>query len=242
MSKRPRDRGKRSLRSGTRDITHKVKSAKGRRISSTNWLQRQLNDPYVLEAKKLGYRSRAAFKLIELDDKFRVLGPGKRIVDLGAAPGGWTQISVKRCGEKSNIVAIDINEMEGVTGAEFAQMDFLSDEAPERIKAMLDGPADVVLSDMAAPSCGHPATDHIRIMDLCESALMFAEEVLAPGGTFIAKALQGGADKELLLALRKSFKVVKHAKPKSSRQDSAEMYVIGLDFRGRQDDTTEADE
>ena len=231
MSKRPRDRGKRTERTGVRDVHHKVKTARGRRISSTNWLQRQLNDPYVQEAKRLGYRSRAAFKLIELDDKFHFLGHGKRVVDLGAAPGGWSQIAVKRCGANSRIIGLDINEMEGVTGAEIIQMDFLTAEAPERLKEMLDGPADIVLSDMAAPSCGHPKTDHIRIMDLCETALEFAIEVLAPGGTFVAKALQGGADKELLQALRKSFKIVKHAKPPSSRQDSAELYVVGLDFR-----------
>lgn len=236
MGKRIRDRGKRSSRGGSRDITHKVKTAKGRRLSSTKWLQRQLNDPYVMEARRLGYRSRAAFKLIELDDKFHVLGRGKRVVDLGAAPGGWTQVAVERCGEDAKIVGIDLQEVEPVTGAEIIQMDFLDDAAPDRLKALLDGPADVVLSDMAAPSCGHPATDHLRIMDLCETALMFAEEVLSPGGAFVAKVLQGGSDHDLLQRLRKAFKTVKHAKPPASRSDSAEMYVVGLGFRGRDED------
>lgn len=222
-----------------RSMTEKVKTAKGRKGSSTKWLQRQLNDPYVAEARVRGYRSRAAFKLLELDDKFSILKPGKRIVDLGAAPGGWTQVIIERVGPKENndssshqVIALDINEMEEIPGAKVMLQDFLEPEAPELLKGLLNGPADVVLSDMAAPATGHAPTDHMRIMDLCEMALEFAEEVLAPDGVFLAKVLQGGTETQLLARMKQSFRTVKHAKPPASRSDSAEMYVIAQGFRG----------
>ncbi len=200
-------------------------------MSSTLWLQRQLNDPYVMEAKRLGYRSRAAFKLIELDDKFHVLKPGARVVDLGAAPGGWTQVSMQRIGTKGHVVGIDLLEIEAVAGADLIQGDFLDDDAPERIKALMGGPADVVLSDMAASATGHPQTDHLRIMSLLEVAVEFATDVLAPGGAFIGKVLQGGTENQLLTALKQNFKIVKHAKPPASRSDSAEVYVVAMGFK-----------
>ena len=228
----------------SRTMTEKVKTAKGRKGSSTRWLQRQLNDPYVAEAQVRGYRSRAAFKLLELDEKFSILKPGKRIVDLGAAPGGWTQVIVERVNPSkttdddsaNQIVALDINEMEEIPGAKILNQDFLDPDAPALLKAALGRQADVVLSDMAAPATGHPATDHMRIMGLCEVALGFAEEVLAPGGTFLAKVLQGGTENQLLLRMKKSFKTVKHAKPPASRSDSAESYVIAQGFRGSNTD------
>lgn len=222
-----------------RALTEKVKTAKGRKLSSTRWLQRQINDPYVTEARARGFRSRAAFKLLELDDRFHFLKPGVRVVDLGAAPGGWTQVAVDRAntlGKGKNVgkvVGLDISEMEPVQGADLLHQDFLEPEAPDLLKAALDGPADVVLSDMAAPSTGHPATDHLRIIDLCETALAFAEEVLSPGGSFVAKVLQGGTEHELLAHMKKLFRTVKHAKPPASRADSAEMYVVAMGFRGQ---------
>lgn len=215
----------------SRGLHTRVKTAKGRRMSSTLWLQRQLNDPYVIEAKRLGYRSRAAFKLIELDDKFHVLKPGARVVDLGAAPGGWTQVSMQRIGAKGHVVGIDLLEIEAVAGADLLQGDFLDDDAPDRIKALLGGPADVVLSDMAASATGHPQTDHLRIMSLLEVAIDFATDVLAPGGTFIGKVLQGGTENQLLTLLKQNFKTVKHAKPPASRSDSAEVYVVATGFK-----------
>ncbi len=221
--------------SGSRGLHVKVKTARGRRLSSTRWLQRQLNDPYVIEAKKMGFRSRAAFKLIELDDKFNFLKPGNRILDLGAAPGGWTQIAVERAKSLSSgvkVVALDINEMDEMPGATVICHDFMADDAPEILREALNGPADVVMSDMAAPAMGHPQTDHLRIMMLCEAALDFAYQVLAPGGTFVAKVFQGGTENQLLADMKKSFKTVKHAKPPASRKDSAEMYVVALDFKG----------
>ena len=234
MARRGGGRGSKSNLTG-RNLTERVKTAKGRKLSSTRWLQRQLNDPYVAEAQTRGYRSRAAFKLIELDDRFRFLSPGKRVVDLGAAPGGWTQVAVERVlkGDKGKVVGLDISEMEPVAGATILHGDFLDDDAPERLREVLDGPADIVLSDMAAPSTGHPSTDHLRIMALCEAALMFAEEVLAPGGAFVAKVLQGGTEHQLLADMKRSFDVVRHAKPPASRSDSAEMYVVALGFKGR---------
>lgn len=236
--------GKSSARSAAtrftqRSLTEKVRTAKGRKLSSTKWLQRQINDPYVTEARARGYRSRAAFKLLELDDQFHILKPGARVVDLGAAPGGWTQVAVERVGalktgsKAGRVVGLDINEMEEVQGASILLQDFLEPEAPDRLKRVLDGPADVVLSDMAAPATGHPATDHLRIVALCEAALDFAEEVLSPGGAFIAKVLQGGTENELLARMKRIFKTVKHAKPPASRSDSAEMYVVALGFRGQ---------
>ena len=215
-----------------RELTVKVKTARGRKIGSKLWLERQLNDPFVSRAKKEGYKSRAAYKLIELDDKFSMLKPGGRIVDLGAAPGGWCQVAVARTKGTGKVVGIDYLEMEDVQGAELLEMDFLDDGAPEALKAMLSGPADVVLSDMAAPTTGHRSTDHMRIILLAEEALGFAEEVLAPGGAFVAKVLQGGSEKQLLDRLKKNFTKLHHAKPEASRSDSAEMYVVGLGFRG----------
>lgn len=222
--------------SGSRNLHVKVKTARGRKLSSTRWLQRQLNDPYVLEAKKLGYRSRAAFKLIELDEKFHFLEKGKRVLDLGAAPGGWTQVVVEKVGstdeDETQVVGLDISEMEPLPGAKIIHMDFMDPEAPERIKQALGGPVDVVLSDMASPATGHPPTDHLRIMGLVEAALEFAYEILAPEGVFIAKVFKGGTENNLLADMKKRFKVVKHAKPPASRPDSAESYVVASGYRG----------
>jgi 23S rRNA (uridine2552-2'-O)-methyltransferase len=215
-----------------RDLTQKVKTARGRKLSSTLWLQRQLNDTYVARAKAEGYRSRAAYKPTELDDKFGFLKPGGRVVDLGAAPGGWCQVAVRRTEGKGRVVGIDYLGMEPVDGAEVLELDFLEPEAPDRLKEILGGSADVVMSDMAAPTTGHRATDHLRIMSLAEEALGFAEEVLAPGGAFLAKVLQGGSEKSLLDRLKTNFARVAHAKPAASRADSAEMYVVATGFRG----------
>ena len=218
--------------SGSRMLAERVKTARGRKPSSTRWLQRQLNDPYVHEARKLGYRSRAAFKLIELDDRFHLLKPGLRVVDLGAAPGGWTQIAVSRVGSRGKVVGMDILEYDPVPGAICMQGDFLADDSPDRLKEALDGLADLVISDMAAPTTGHPSTDHLRIIALVEVALHFALEVLAPGGTFLAKVFQGGTEKTLLDLLKANFSSVKHAKPPASRKESAETYVIAMGFKG----------
>ena len=215
-----------------RELATKVKTARGRKLGSTLWLKRQLNDPFVARAKKEGYRSRAAYKLIELDDKFGLLKPGGRIVDLGAAPGGWCQVAVQRTAGKGHIVGIDYLEMEDVQGAEILQLDFLDEGADAALKKALGGEADAVLSDMAAPTTGHRSTDHMRIIALADEALGFAEQVLAPGGSFVAKVLQGGSEKELLDRLKKNFRKVAHAKPEASRSDSAEMYVVGTGFRG----------
>jgi len=227
--------GKRS-HGARRGMAVRVKTAKQRSASSTAWLSRQLNDPYVAEAKRLGYRSRAAFKLIELDDRFHFLKRGARVVDLGAAPGGWTQVAAKRIGAeegRGKLVAADILAMEPVAGATVLQLDFLDAAAPARIIAELGGQADIVLSDMAAPTTGHAATDHLRIVALAEAAYDFAQEVLAPGGAFIAKVFQGGAEGELLAALKRDFATVRHAKPPASRSESAEVYVVAQGFRGR---------
>ncbi len=217
-----------------RRLAERVKTAKGRKSSSTRWLQRQLNDPYVAEARRLGYRSRAAFKLIQLDDRFHFLSPGKRVLDLGAAPGGWTQVAaarVKALDGRGQVVALDVLEMEPLPGATVLLADFLDETTPGRVKAELGGPVDVVLSDMAAPTTGHPATDHLRIVALCEAAFLLAVEVLAPGGVFVAKVFQGGAEGELLAALKRSFASVRHAKPPASRSESAETYVVATGFR-----------
>lgn len=208
-----------------------VRKSKGRTVSSQRWLQRQLNDPYVRAAKTKGYRSRAAFKLIELDDKFHFLKKGLRVLDLGAAPGGWSQIAVQRIGETGKLVATDILEMEPIAGATIVIADFLDNETPDRIKQALGGNADVVLSDMAAPTTGHRATDHIRTIALLEAGLQLAEEVLAPGGTFIGKVFQGGASGELLQKLKKHFSSVKHVKPPASRAESVELYLVAQGFR-----------
>lgn len=213
----------------------RVKSKNKRSHSSHQWLSRQLNDPYVRKAHAEGYRSRAAFKLIEIDDKHKILKRGARVVDLGAAPGGWSQVAAERIGiEKGQgkIVAIDLLVIEPINGVEFAQMDFNDDDAPERLKEMLGGQADVVLSDMAANTIGHRQTDHLKIVALVEMAADFAREVLAPGGSFIAKVLQGGTEGELLTMLKRDFKTVKHIKPPASRKDSAELYVLAMGFRG----------
>ena len=206
---------------------------KSKSQSSRRWLERQLNDPYVVRAKREGYRSRAAFKLAEIDDKHHLLKAGARVVDLGAAPGGWSQVARKRAGEKGRVVAIDVLEMDAIAGVEFARIDFLDPDAPEKLKAMLGGPADVVLSDMAANATGHRATDHLKIMALIEAAAEFAREVLSPGGAFLAKVIQGGTEGTLLAALKRDFASVKHVKPLASRADSAELYVLATGFRGR---------
>jgi len=216
-----------------RGLTVRVKSANKRTVSSARWLERQLNDPYVAEAKKQGYRSRAAFKLLQLDDKFHVLKEGARVVDLGAAPGGWCQVAVDRVGERGKVIGIDLLPMDPIPGADLIQMDFMTDEAPGVLKRLLDGSlANVVLSDMAASATGHAATDHLKIMALAETAYDFAKDVLAKGGTFICKVLQGGATGELLKLLKRDFAEVKHVKPPASRSDSAEIYVVALGFRG----------
>ena len=223
---------------GRRANKVRIKSAKRRGASSRRWLERQLNDPYVIQAKAEGYRSRAAYKLLELDDRFHVLAPGSRVVDLGAAPGGWTQVAVERVradgSQGGRVVAVDINGMEPVPDAEIIEADVLDIDTPALIRAALDGPADIVLSDMAAPATGHSATDRLRIIGLCEAALAFAEDVLAPDGAFICKVLGSGADAGLLAAIKRAFATVKHAKPPASRDDSAELYLVATGFRGHQ--------
>jgi len=218
---------------GPRQLKVRLKTAKQRKPSSQRWLERQLNDPYVAAAKAKGYRSRAAFKLIELDDKHHLIRRGGRIVDLGAAPGGWTQVAVERAGPGAQIVGIDITPMEPIPGALTMEMDFLSEDAPDRLKAVLGGEADAVISDMAAPATGHRDTDHMKIMALCELALDFAQDVLKPGGAFVCKVQRGGTEGELLKMMKTSFRNVKHVKPPASRADSAEMYVVATGFRGR---------
>lgn len=211
----------------------RVKSGKGRTVSSRRWLERQLNDPYVHAAKSKGYRSRAAFKLIELDSKFHFLKKGARVLDLGAAPGGWTQVAAKRIGETGHIVAIDILEMEPMPGVEIFHADLTDPEIPAQLKQALRGAADVVLSDMAASTTGHRATDHLRTIALLEAAIDLAEDVLKPGGIFIGKAFQGGATGDLLARIKKSFRDVKHVKPPASRAESVELYLIAQGFKGR---------
>lgn len=212
-----------------------VKSGGKRKLSSKLWLERQLNDPYVMQAKRDGFRSRAAYKLREIDDKQRFLKQGQVVVDLGAAPGGWSQIAAKRVGSvegRGKVVAIDLLEMPELPGVLFAQMDFLDDRAPEKLRAMIGGGADVVMSDMAANTTGHRKTDQLRIIGLVESAAAFACEILNPGGTFLAKVFQSGAEADLVAQLKRDFTTVKHVKPAASRQDSSERYVMALGFRG----------
>jgi 23S rRNA (uridine2552-2'-O)-methyltransferase len=216
----------------------KLTPGKRRTPSSRAWLERQLSDPYVARAKREGFRSRAAFKLTEIDDKFHLLKPGARVVDLGAAPGGWSEIAARRAGQGGRVVALDILDMKPVAGVEFLQLDFLDQTAPDRLKAMLGGRADVVLSDMAANSTGHRQTDHLRIMALAEAAAAFAREVLAPGGSFLCKVLQGGTEAALLAELKRDFASVKHVKPPASRTDSAELYLLAKGFRGGEAETT----
>lgn len=215
-----------------RQTTQKVRSAKGRPIASTRWLQRQLNDPYVAEAKRRGYRSRAAFKLIEMDDKLGLLRPGAVVVDLGAAPGGWSQVAAERVGASGQVFGLDLLLPDPLDGVELLEGDFREAETQARLKAALCGPVDLVLSDMAASATGHAATDHLRITALAESALDFAESVLKPGGGFIAKVLQGGSERDLLERLKRAFAKVRHIKPPASRKDSAELYVVATGFRG----------
>ncbi len=225
---------------GQRDLKIKVKSARGRRLSSTRWLQRQLNDPYVKRAKTEGYRGRAAFKILELDEKFRFLTPGAQVVDLGCAPGGWCQVAVPRVnalGEKTDkaqgrIIGIDLQDVEPIAGVELHKLDFLDEGADDQVKQWLGGAADVVMSDMAASSSGHKQTDHLRIMNLCETAAYFAFDVLKPGGTFVAKVLAGGAESELQRLLKQKFEKVANVKPPASRSDSSEKFVVAMGFRG----------
>ena len=216
-----------------RALKVRVRTSKRRKQSSNLWLERQLNDPYVARAKREGFRSRAAFKLIEIDDKARFLSKGARVIDLGAAPGGWSQVAAKRvvAPRHGRVAAIDILPMGSLAGVEFMQIDFLGVAAPEKLKDMLGGSADVVLSDMAANATGHAKTDHLKIMALVEAAAEFAREVLAPGGTFLAKVLQGGTEAALLAALKRDFKTVKHVKPAASRSDSAELYLLATGYR-----------
>lgn len=235
---------------GQRDLTVKVKTARGRKISSTLWLQRQLNDPYVKRAKADGYRGRAAYKILELDDKFRFLVPGARVVDLGCAPGGWCQVAVPRVnalGEKpgkriGRIIGVDLQEVEPIAGCELHQLDFLEDDADDKVKEWLGGPADVVMSDMAASSSGHKQTDHLRIIALCEAAAYFAFDVLEEGGTFVAKVLAGGAEGELQKLLKQRFRKVVNVKPAASRADSSEKFVIATGFRRSHADQPLSDE
>jgi 23S rRNA (uridine2552-2'-O)-methyltransferase len=217
----------------------RLKDQKRRKLSSRTWLERQLSDPYVLRAKREGFRSRAAFKLAEIDDKYRVLKPGARVVDLGAAPGGWSEIAARRVGakegSKGRVIALDILDMKPIPGVEFIKLDFLDEAAPQRLKTLLGGKAqgkvEVVLSDMAANTSGHRQTDHLRIMALAEAAAAFAREVLANGGTFVCKVLQGGTEAALLAELKRDFESVKHVKPPASRTDSAELYLLARGFR-----------
>lgn len=223
---------------GARELKRRVKTARGRKLSSTRWLERQLNDPYVARAKREGLRSRAAYKLIEIDDKRSLLRPGMRVVDLGCAPGGWLQVAAARVnalgrpGEpRGFVLGADLQPVEPVPGAVILQLDFLEPGADEAVRAALDGPADLVLSDMAAAATGHRATDHLRIVALCEAAAVFAEDVLRPGGGFVAKVLQGGAEGDLLARLKRRFARVAHMKPPASRKDSPETYLLATGFR-----------
>ncbi len=238
MAKTPT--GKNTSGRGQRDLKVKVKTARGRKLSSTRWLERQLNDPYVKRATAEGYRGRAAYKILELDDKFRFLVPGARVVDLGCAPGGWLQVAVKRVnalGEKSGkrigtVLGVDLQEVEPVAGATAHVLDFMEDDADQRVKDWLGGKADVVMSDMAAASSGHKQTDHLRIMALCETAAYFAFDVLEEGGTFVAKVLAGGAEGDLQKLLKQKFTKVANVKPPASRSDSSEKFVVATGFRG----------
>ncbi len=229
---------------GQRELKVKVKTARGRKLSSTRWLERQLNDPYVRRARAEGYRGRAAYKLIELDDRYRFLKPGARVVDLGCAPGGWLQVAVARVNSDGakpgkavgRVLGVDLQEVAPLAGAEAHVLDFLADGADEQVRSWLGGRADVVLSDMAAASSGHRGTDHLRIVALCEAAAEFAFDVLEEGGTFVAKVLQGGAESGLQARLKRGFDKVVNVKPPASRSDSAEKYVVATGFRGRSDD------
>ncbi|MRX49616.1 23S rRNA methyltransferase [Paracoccus sp. S-4012] len=236
-------KGKTTSGRGERDLRVRVKTAKGRKLSSTLWLERQLNDPYVQRAKREGYRGRAAYKILELDDRYRFLVPGARVVDLGCAPGGWCQVAVARVnalGEKAGkargrVIGVDLQEVEPIAGAEIHQLDFLADDADETVKGWLGGRADVVMSDMAASASGHKGTDHLRIVALLEAAAAFAFDVLEEGGTFVAKVLAGGAEQNLQAVLKRNFEKVANVKPPASRSDSSEKFVVARGFRGRRD-------
>jgi 23S rRNA (uridine2552-2'-O)-methyltransferase len=218
------------MRGGNDRSKERLKS-KNRSQSSKQWLERQINDPYVARARREGFRSRAAFKLIEIDDKYRLLKKGGRVVDLGAAPGGWSQVAMKRVGADGRVVAIDIQDMAPLPGVDFAVLDFLDPKAPDLLKERLGGEADVVLTDMAANATGHRKTDHLKIMALVEAAAQFASEVLKPGGSFLAKVLQGGTEPTLLADLKRNFAKIHHVKPAASRADSAELYLLATGFR-----------
>ncbi len=225
-----------SGREGGRSLKQRVKTARKRTVSQNRWLERQLNDPFVARAKREGYKSRAAFKLLEIDDKYRLFKPGLRVVDLGAAPGGWSQVAAARVQSaegKGRVVGIDLLDIDPLPGVEFTVMDFLDEDAPARLTAMLGGPADIVMSDMAANATGHKKTDHLKIVALAELAAEFARDILAPGGAFVAKVLQGGTEGQLLADLKRDFATVRHVKPAASRADSAELYVLATGFRGR---------
>jgi 23S rRNA (uridine2552-2'-O)-methyltransferase len=237
MTEKPKSSGR-----GARDLRVRVKTAKGRKLSSTLWLERQLNDPYVLRARKDGFRGRAAFKILELDDKYGFLKPGARVVDLGCAPGGWCQVAVPRInalGARSDkpqgrIIGVDLQVVEPIPGADLYQLDFLAEGADDQVKAWLGGQADVVMSDMAAAASGHKGTDHLRIIALCEAAAQFAFDVLDEGGTFVAKVLAGGAENQLQALLKRNFAKVANVKPPASRADSSEKFVVAMGFRGKQ--------
>jgi 23S rRNA (uridine2552-2'-O)-methyltransferase len=222
---------------GRRSLKVKVRTARKRTASSTRWLERQLNDPYVARAHAEGYRARSAFKLIELDDKYRLLAPGKRVVDLGAAPGGWSQVAAARVRSTAAdplVIAVDYLDMDPIPGVTILKLDFLDEKAPEAIRTALGGEAaDLVLSDMAAPTTGHRRTDHLRTIALCEAAADFAATVLRPGGDFVAKVFQGGAEGDLLARLKRDFAAVHHVKPPASRAGSVELYLVARGFRGR---------
>ncbi|WBU62893.1 RlmE family RNA methyltransferase [Paracoccus aerodenitrificans] len=250
MAKKPGDRVRKSSGRGQRDLRVRVKTAKGRKLSSTLWLERQLNDPYVQRAKREGYRGRAAFKILELDEKYRFLVPGARVVDLGCAPGGWCQVAVPRInalGEKSGkaqgrIIGVDLQEVDPIPGAEIHVLDFLEEGADDKVKAWLGGEADVVMSDMAASSSGHKGTDHLRIVALVEAAAQLAFDVLSPGGIFVAKVLAGGAEQSLQTMLKQNFDKVANVKPPASRSDSSEKFVVAQGFRGDRGGMRPADE
>ena len=235
---------------GQRELRVRVKTAKGRKLSSTLWLERQLNDPYVIRARKEGFRGRAAFKILELDDKYGFFKPGARVVDLGCAPGGWCQVAVERVnamGQRpakpvGTVLGVDLQVIEPITGAQIHQLDFLSDEADALVKGWLGGPADVVLSDMAASASGHKGTDHLRIIALCEAAAYFAFDVLEEGGTFVAKVLAGGAENELQTILKRRFRKVANVKPPASRADSSEKFVVAQGFKRRISEPEEPDQ
>jgi 23S rRNA (uridine2552-2'-O)-methyltransferase len=241
MTKKPKTGAARGPTGGQRQLKVRLANKRIRKPSSRAWLERQLNDPYVAAARREGLRSRAAFKLTEMDDRYHFLKAGQRVVDLGAAPGGWSQVAAERVksmpnqpGKRGQVVAIDYLGVEPIPGVEIIELDFMDDAAPDRLKALLrDGGADVVLSDMAAPTTGHTGTDHLRIIGLAEAAAQFATEVLSPGGVFLSKVFQGGTEKDLLDLLKRNFTAVRHVKPPASRSESAELYVLATGFRGR---------